>query len=57
MPRKQKIDRQKVLAALNTVCPSCGVLIPPAEIMRIDSERMRCAKCGHVFDAKKLRTP
>lgn len=43
-----KIDREKVVAALNTVCPSCGFSIPPAEVVRIDFERMRCPKCGFV---------
>jgi hypothetical protein len=40
MVSKQKIDREKVLAALNTLCPKCGYSIPPAEILRIDSKRM-----------------
>jgi len=50
--QKNKINLEKVLAALNTTCPSCGYSITPAEIVRIDSERMRCPKCGTVFDAK-----
>jgi len=49
--QKSKINLAKVLAALNTVCPSCGFSISPAEIVRVDSERMRCPKCGHVFEA------
>jgi len=36
---KNKIDRAKVLAALNTVCPSCGYSITPIEVVRIDFER------------------
>jgi len=51
--QKSKINRAKVLAALNTICPSCGLSISPAEIVRIDSERMRCPKCGRVFEAGK----
>jgi predicted RNA-binding Zn-ribbon protein involved in translation (DUF1610 family) len=51
--QKNKINRAKVLAALNTICPFCGVSISPAEIVRVDSERMRCPKCGHVFEAGK----
>jgi predicted Zn finger-like uncharacterized protein len=51
--QKNKINLAKVLAALNSVCPSCGASIPPAEVVRIDSERMRCPKCGHVFEARK----
>jgi ribosomal protein S27AE len=50
--RRNKIDRAKVLSALNTVCPSCGFLIPPAEVVRVDMQRMVCPKWGAVFDAK-----
>jgi predicted RNA-binding Zn-ribbon protein involved in translation (DUF1610 family) len=53
--QRKKIDLNKVLAALNTVCPSCGVSIPPAQVVRVDSERMRCPKCGHVFEAGNLK--
>ena len=51
--QRNKINRTKVLAALNTICQSCGLSISPAEIVRIDSERMRCPKCGDVFEAGK----
>jgi predicted Zn finger-like uncharacterized protein len=51
--QKNKINRAKVLAALNTICPSCGASISPAEIVRIDSTRMQCPECGHVFEAGK----
>jgi len=51
--QRNKIERTKILAALNTICPSCGLSISPAEIVRIDSTRMRCPKCGHVFEAGK----
>jgi predicted RNA-binding Zn-ribbon protein involved in translation (DUF1610 family) len=54
--QKSKINLTKVLAALNTMCPSCGFSIPPAEIVRVDSERMRCPKCGHVFEAGESPT-
>jgi ribosomal protein S27AE len=49
---KNKINLEKVLAALNVTCPSCGYSISPAEIVRIDFERMKCTKCGAVFAAK-----
>jgi hypothetical protein len=29
MPRKSKIDLEKVLASLNTLCTQCGYSIPP----------------------------
>jgi predicted Zn finger-like uncharacterized protein len=51
--QKSKINLAKVLAALNSVCPACGASICPAEIVRVDSERMRCPKCAHVFEAGK----
>jgi len=47
--RKNKINREKVIAALNTTCPSCGYSITPAEVVRIDFERMKCPKCAVVF--------
>jgi len=52
---KNKINLEKVLAALNTVCPKCGYVITPAEIQRINFELMRCPKCGQIFDAAKVR--
>jgi len=55
MMQRKKIDLKKVFAAMNTACPGCGHEITPAEIQRIDFERMRCPKCGLVFDASKVR--
>ena len=54
---KNKINLEKVLAALNTTCPACAYSISPAEIVRIDFERMCCTKCGQIFDAAKARKP
>jgi ribosomal protein S27AE len=56
MPRKEKIHLEKVLAALNTLCPACGYSITPAEIRRVDFDKMKCPRCGEVF-AVKLRQP
>ncbi len=53
MPRKQKINREKLHASLNTQCPKCGYLIPPAEIRRVDFTTMKCPKCGEQFNAKQ----
>jgi ribosomal protein S27AE len=53
MPGKQKINREKVEAALNTLCPKCGYSITPAEIRRIDFDKMQCPKCGERFAATK----
>jgi ribosomal protein S27AE len=48
MPRK-KIDLKKVLACLDAVCPNCQRVIPPAEIRRLDFDRMKCPACGEAF--------
>jgi predicted RNA-binding Zn-ribbon protein involved in translation (DUF1610 family) len=53
MPSKQKINLEKVLASLNTLCSKCGYSIPPAEICRLDTERMKCPKCGEIFAPSK----
>ena len=50
--QRNKINRAKVLAALTTVCPSCGFSISPAEVVRVDMQRMVCPKCGLLFDAE-----
>jgi ribosomal protein S27AE len=49
MVTKQKINREKVMDALNTLCPKCGYAIPPGEIRRIDCHRMECPRCGEAF--------
>jgi len=50
MPPRRKINREKVMASLATICTVCGYRIEPAEIRRIDSERMLCPKCGKAFE-------
>ena len=50
---KNKINLTKVLAAMNTTCPSCGYSISKAEIVRLDFERQKCPKCGVVFEPTK----
>jgi predicted RNA-binding Zn-ribbon protein involved in translation (DUF1610 family) len=55
MPSKQKINRKKVEAALNTLCPKCGYSIPPAEIRRYDFNTMKCPKCGEHFTVEAQR--
>jgi predicted RNA-binding Zn-ribbon protein involved in translation (DUF1610 family) len=49
MPRKPKINLEKVRAALDTLCPKCGKTIPPAEVQRIDFTRVKCPACGEAF--------
>jgi ribosomal protein S27AE len=48
---KPKINREKVMAALNTLCPKCGCSIPPENMRRIDSYRVECPSCGERFTA------
>jgi len=48
---KQKINRAKVQAALDTLCPKCGYSIPPEQIRRVDFDKMRCPSCGENFTA------
>jgi predicted RNA-binding Zn-ribbon protein involved in translation (DUF1610 family) len=52
MPSRKKIDLEKVLASLHTLCPKCGYKIQPAEIRRIGLE-MICPACGAQFQAGK----
>jgi ribosomal protein S27AE len=49
MVNKQKINREKVMAALNTLCPKCGYSIPPEKIRRIDFSLVECPSCGERF--------
>jgi predicted RNA-binding Zn-ribbon protein involved in translation (DUF1610 family) len=49
MPRARKINLEKVRASLDAVCPKCGKVIPPAEVRRIDFERIECPVCGERF--------
>jgi ribosomal protein S27AE len=49
MPRSRKINLEKVLASLDAVCPKCGKSISPAEVRRIDFERIECPVCGERF--------
>jgi hypothetical protein len=43
---RAKINLEKVRAWLDTVCPKCGGLIPPAGVRRIDFERIECPVRG-----------
>jgi ribosomal protein S27AE len=49
MVSRKKINLEKVLASLDTICPKCGKVITPAEVKRIDFERMECPACGEQF--------
>jgi predicted RNA-binding Zn-ribbon protein involved in translation (DUF1610 family) len=49
MPSRKKINLEKVKASLDHVCPKCGGLITPAQVRRIDFERIECPVCGERF--------
>jgi predicted RNA-binding Zn-ribbon protein involved in translation (DUF1610 family) len=49
VPQKQKINLEKVMASLNTICTKCGYSIPPARIRRVDFEQVQCPECGQRF--------
>jgi hypothetical protein len=49
MPRSRKINLEKVRASLDAVCPKGGALIPPAQVRRIDFERIESPVCGERF--------
>jgi ribosomal protein S27AE len=49
MPRKQKIDRDKVMASLDAACPKCGCSITPDKVQRIDFARIECPVCHEQF--------
>jgi hypothetical protein len=46
MPKKQRIDLEKEMASLDTVCPKCRYSIPPERVRRLDSDRMEYPECG-----------
>ena len=35
--------------SIDAVCPKCGKAISPAEVQRIDFERIECSACGERF--------
>jgi predicted RNA-binding Zn-ribbon protein involved in translation (DUF1610 family) len=49
MVSRKKINLEKVLASLDTTCPKCKKVITPAEMQRIDFEKMKCPGCGELF--------
>jgi predicted RNA-binding Zn-ribbon protein involved in translation (DUF1610 family) len=49
MISRKKINLEKVQASLDTICPKCEKVITPAEMQRVDFERMKCPACGELF--------
>ena len=51
----RKLNLDKVQASLDKVCPKCGKAISPAEVRRIDFERMECPACGERFVSRRMK--
>jgi hypothetical protein len=49
MPRRAKLNLEKIRAALVTNCPHCHEALKPPDWLRVDGERIRCGKCGGIF--------
>jgi hypothetical protein len=49
LPMTRKINLEKVRASLDAVCPTCRKVISPAQVRRIDFERIECPVCGERF--------
>jgi hypothetical protein len=49
MKSSRKINLDEVQASLDKVCPKCGRVISPAEVRRIDFERIERPVCGELF--------
>ena len=49
MPRRSKYNLDAIRAASNLDCPHCHADLNAAEYLRVDSERVRCVKCGADF--------
>src|SRR5215472_452418 len=50
MPSRKKINFEKVMAALNTTCPTCQAVIEPAQIRRLNFEEIQC---DAIFEPRK----
>jgi predicted RNA-binding Zn-ribbon protein involved in translation (DUF1610 family) len=55
MPRKDKINLEKIRASLFTLCTECGYKVQSGEWRRVDGEKLRCPKCGAAFIPGKTK--
>ena len=46
---EEKINLEKVQASLGVICPKCEKKISPAEVRRVDFERIECPACAERF--------
>jgi hypothetical protein len=49
MPRRSKLDWNRINELLTTVCPHCKSEIQCAECPRIDGEHLECPRCHARF--------
>ena len=49
VPKRGKIDIEKIRASLNTPCPECGHNITPAERQYLSSGKIICPQCKLIF--------
>jgi uncharacterized protein (UPF0212 family) len=52
----RKVNLETVQVSLCAVCPKCGKAISPAEVRRVDFERMECPACGERFASTRVCT-
>src|SRR5215469_8025508 len=57
MPRRGKLDLEKIRASLNTPCPHCGHSITPEERTHVDTEHLECPQCKKRFIPGKPESP
>jgi hypothetical protein len=52
MPSRKRINLQRVLESLSTVCTQCQAVIEPYQIQRVDLEQIECPFCDALFKPK-----
>jgi ribosomal protein S27AE len=57
MPRRSKLTLEAMRTVGNEDCPHCNAILSPSEYLRVDSERLRCGKCGKDFIPKAKNGP
>ena len=57
MPSRKKINFEKVLGSLNTICPKCQSVIEPAQIRRVSFDEIKCPWYERSLDGENLAQP
>jgi hypothetical protein len=53
MPHRSKLTLDAIRSVTSEKCPHCRAILSPGEYLRLDSERLRCVKCGRDFIPSK----